>query len=574
MSRSFGGAFPARDSNSPSGNPLKASPYHSQLVNGTRGMVAAENLYCSDIGADILRVGGSAVDAAIASTLCIGVVHSFSSGIGGGGFLLVRNGTNQSELIDFREVAPARATSTMYEKNITLAQVGGLAVAVPGEIRGFEAAHRKYGKLSWAELFQPSIQLARDGFVVDKMLAKALKFAEDLVLRDPGFRESFTVPLTRTAEHRSTLPPVRVAQEGDIIRRTRLAATLERIASEGPDVFYLGDMATHMAETAQARGGIVTRQDFADYRAILRPSLHSEYRGYHVHTAPPPTSGSILAMILNTLEGFPLEEDCASYRWVNYHRFVESLKFAYAQRTVLADPAFIPLDKHTIKMLDKGFAAQVRANISDTRTFPVPYYNPTYDVDDPHGTTHLSVLDHHGQAVALTSTVNLVFGAQVMDPETGIILNCEMDDFSTQNKTNAFGYSPSPNNRIKPGKRPLSSAVPVILERDGQVRLVAGASGGSRIISSVAQVLMNAMDFRMPLNEAVDFSRLHEQLMPDEIRIEEGFEEEFQKYLENKGHNLTLVHFYESAVQVVSRSSDGVYYGAADDRKKGLAAAV
>ncbi|RKP35006.1 gamma-glutamyltranspeptidase [Dimargaris cristalligena] len=542
-------------------------------------MVSAEHPTCSAIGADILRANGSAVDATIASALCIGVVHNFSSGIGGGGFVLVRNSTDQASLIDFREEAPAAATTDMYKDDIALAQVGGLAVAIPGEIRGFEAAHRQYGRLPWSELFAPAVRLARDGFVVDEILGLILELKKDRILNDPGFRESYTV-LERsitTVHHPGDgngdddPPAIRVARKGDTIFRKRLADTLEAVATHGADIFYKGPLAESMARAAQAAGGIITAADFAQYEAQTREVLRSTYHGHTVVTSPPPTSGSILILLLNILEGLPFSEEGNTP--LNYHRLIEAFKYAYAQRTVLGDPAFVALTNHTAKMLNSSYAEQLRRNISDAQTFPPMHYNPTYDVQEPHGTTHISVVDKYGQAASMTTTVNLVFGSEVMDPYSGVILNNEMDDFSTQNKSNAFGYFPSPNNKILPGKRPLSSSVPVILEKDGKVTFVAGASGGSRIISAVVQVMINALQFDMPLAKAVDHSRLHHQLMPNEIRVEQGNDPELVKYLENKGHQTVPYRMFESSVQAIYAFPNGTLLGVSDNRKRGLAEA-
>ncbi|KAJ1982111.1 hypothetical protein H4R35_000430 [Dimargaris xerosporica] len=542
------------------------SPYKSTLAQGSRGMVSSEHPICSQIGADILQQNGSAVDACIASALCIGTVHSFSSGIGGGGFMLVRNATDQSELIDFREQAPSAATADMYLKDITLAQVGGLAVAVPGEIRGMEAAHRKYGTLPWAALFRPSIDLARQGFIADKTLEMVVQFVGEMVWREPEFRRVFTVwDVERRVQ--------RLVRSGDRVVRPRYADTLETIARNGPDAFYHGSIARAMVNAARARGGIITEQDFAAYRVEHRDTLASTYRNSRVITAPPPTSGPILALVLNILEGYALPQE--GNRALNYHRLIEAFKFGYARRTILADPKFVDIDAHVREFLTKPFAAAIRANISDTHTYDVGYYDPDFDIQEPHGTTHISVLDAStGQAVSMTSTVNLAFGAQIMDPVTGVVLNDEMDDFSTHNKSNAFGLRPSPNNKVVAGKRPLSSSVPVILERDGAVQLVAGASGGSRIISAVVQTILNALDYSMDLNQAVDYSRLHHQLLPNEVRVEDGFPAIVLQDLQAKGHQLTPVPRYESCVQAVYNTFNGTLHGVSDDRKHGLAVGV
>ncbi|KAJ1939623.1 hypothetical protein GGF37_004320, partial [Kickxella alabastrina] len=416
---------------------------HSTLITAKHGAVATDEPRCSAIGVDVLRDGGNAVDAAVASTLCIGVLQAHSSGIGGGGFMLIRHpgGKKPPVLIDFRETAGSAATEDMFISDITLAQIGGLAIGVPGEIAGLHSAHSRFGRLPWHRLFEPSIKLAKDGYPLSTIVYGQLKRMEQHILNSPGFNTTYT------DGNGHLLNP------GDTVRRPQLADTLEEIATHGAKAFYSGRIADSIVRTVQENGGILTAQDLAGYQTTDRQPIETFYHGRRVITGSPPTSGSILLNMLNIVEGYSLSMDGMTA--VNYHRIVEAMKFGAAQRTTLGDPSFVNIEAKVGKQISKYFASEIRANISDTRTFGVDHYDPKYDILINHGTTHLSVLDEDDMAVALTSTVNLEFGSRVMDPITGIILNDQMDDFSTTNQTNGFGLRPSPYNKIVPGKRPL-----------------------------------------------------------------------------------------------------------------------
>ncbi|KAJ2866207.1 hypothetical protein FB639_005040, partial [Coemansia asiatica] len=414
----------------------KGAMQRSTLIKAKHGAVATDEPHCSTIGVDVLREGGNAVDAAVASTLCIGLLQAHSSGIGGGGFMLVRpsDASEPPVLFDFRETAGSTAAEDMFANNITLAQVGGLSVGVPGEIAGLYRAHSRFGKLPWRRLFEPTIKIAREGYALSQLVHSQLKLIEKHVLSSAGFNTTYT------DGHGNLLNP------GDIVRRPELADTLEEVATHGASAFYSGRIADSLVRTVQENGGILTKQDFANYQAVERKPLETFYHGQRVITGSPPTSGSILLNMLNIVEGYPLALEGQSA--VNYHRIVEAMKFGAALRTTLGDPSFVDVSANVSKHTSKQFASEIRANISDTQTFGYKHYSPDYDILNNHGTTHLSVLDSSDMAVAVTSTINLEFGSRIMDPKTGIILNDEMDDFSTTNKPNGFGLRPSPNNKI------------------------------------------------------------------------------------------------------------------------------
>ncbi|KAF9207447.1 hypothetical protein BGZ49_000400 [Haplosporangium sp. Z 27] len=530
------------------------------LIKAKNGAVATEEIHCSEIGVQVLKDGGNAVDAAVASCLCIGTVNMFSAGIGGGGFMTIRLPNGTVEVIDFRETAPAGANPNMYRKDPLLAQKGGLSVAVPGEIRGLGLAHSRYGKLPWERLFAPSVKLAREGWAIGPELAKRLQVYKTMMETEPDWASTFA-------------PNGTVLREGQKIQRKSLADTLETIGKEGVDAFYTGPIAQSMVDHIKANGGILDMNDMKSYKPLIKKPMIGYYQGRKIYTSPAPTSGPVLISILNILERYDLGRFKANAN-VEAHRLVEAMKFGYAQRTELGDPDFTDLESKIQNILSKDTAGLIRANISDSRTFPVEYYNPQWGPIDNHGTTHMSTVDRDNMAVALTSTVNLVFGSKLLDPKTGIILNDEMDDFSIPGTPNAFGLQPSPYNYPQPGKRPLSSCVPTIIERDGQFELALGGSGGSRILTSVLQVILNIYNHEYNAMEAIEAPRIHHQLMPNFVDIESGYSSAEIDFLATRGHNVTVsdILMAKAEVQAVMRDLDGVFYAASDSRKHGVAA--
>ncbi|OLY84814.1 Gamma-glutamyltranspeptidase 1 [Smittium mucronatum] len=532
---------------------------NSKQALGKNGAVATDESRCSQIGIDALKDGGSAVDAAIASALCVGLLNSFSAGIGGGGFMLVRKPNGDSDVIDFREVAPASSNKDMFIKNITLAQLGGLSIAVPGEIRGFELAHKRYGKLKWSRLFEPTIKLARDGYKIGKMLAIHLKSQQKSLALSEGFRQIFFDSNGN------------VLKEGDLAKRVNFSNTLQRISEEGSAAFYNSEITSSMVNTIRQNNGILTQKDFNLYSPILRKPLTITYNKRKVITCPPPTSGSILASILNVLEGYNLKGD--DNRPLNIHRIVESFKFGYAQRSSLGDPAFVDVSKVVSNNMDKDFASEVREKITDDKTHGFKYYEPEHDIDVDHGTTHLSVLDKDDMAVSLTSSINLLFGSRVIDINSGVIFNDHMDDFSTPKLKNAFGLYPSPNNYISPGKRPLSTASAVVIENENGVEFVLGASGGSRILTSTTQVFLNMVEFNKTLKEAIDSPRLHHQLLPEVLLVEPFYPKNIVNELKERKHKIGPMNQGTSVVQGVRKLQDGTFNAVSDGRKFGGPAA-
>ncbi|CAM0141350.1 hypothetical protein VKS41_003946 [Umbelopsis sp. WA50703] len=540
-------------------NASSESPVTGGLVKGKYGAVAVEAEQCSNVGIDVLKKGGNAVDSAIASALCIGVIDSFATGIGGGGFMLIRAPNGTYDFIDFREAAPAAAHRDMYIKDPSKAQVGGLAVGVPGEIRGFQLAHEKYGKLSWAELFAPAIDISRNGFNTTRLLAQRLESAATWILQDPEFAKVFA-------------PNGKLAIEGELIKRPNLADTLEIIANEGPDAFYEGVIAASIVNATVANGGILTLDDMKNYQAVSRPTISTYYHGRKVVTGGTPTSGHVLISALNILERFNLK--LLGEVGVNVHRLVEALKYGFAFRTELGDPDYVDNADRLEEIISKDWASLVRHNISDDHTHEPNYYNPKFDNAEAHGTMHLSVVDEDDGAVALTSTVNLLFGARFMDPLTGVILNDEMDDFSIPGIPNAFGLQPSFYNYVAPGKRPLSSCTPTIIERDSKFELAVGASGGSMIVTATLNVILDVVDYGKNIYDAIVSPRLHHQLMPNSAIVENDYPGDKITALTSRGHDVVVLpkNMKITAVQGVMRGPDGAVYGASDVRKYGQAA--
>ncbi|PPQ67291.1 hypothetical protein CVT25_005875 [Psilocybe cyanescens] len=531
------------------------------LIQAHHGAVASENKRCSDIGVDILKDGGNAVDAAIAATFCIGVVNMFSSGIGGGGFMTVRippnNTSSNSKVftIDFRETAPVLSNSSMYVSNPNSSRYGGLAVGVPGEVRGLEEAHQRWGTMPWQSLIKPSISLA-EGWEVDKELGRRLPWFSDLMLNNPDWSSIFA-------------PQGRLLKEGEIIRRTNLSRTLKKISEEGANAFYTGSIADSIVRKARLEGGIISHSDLEHYTIKVDHALEGTYRDKKVYTSHAPTSGPVLLHMLNLIEKYEMSDRDG----LNVHRLLEVIKFGFAARTKVCDPRFINSTSRIDEISTKSYADTIFRNITDDRTHLPEYYNPEFDIKIDHGTSHTSVVDKNGMAVALTSTVNQVFGSRVLDPETGIILNDEMDDFSTPGRSNGFGLWPSPYNYPEPGKRPLSSTVPTILEHaDGSFYLAVGGSGGSKIFSSVFQVILN-LGWGLDISQAIEFGRLHDQLYPLFVEADDVYPLDILRDLVQRGHNVTVadVNRVAAVIQAVLHDKNGIS-AASDSRKNGIAA--
>ena len=505
-------------------------------VGAEHGMVVSAHRLASHAGVDVLKKGGNAVDAAIAVAYVLAVTFPEAGNLGGGGFMTIRFHDGRTGFIDFRETAPHAATATMYldaqgQVIPLLSTRGYRAVGIPGTVAGLELARSRYGSVPRPQLMAAAIRLAKGGFLLDQGDADMLNEGADDFRKDPP---SAAIFLNRG----------RSWQAGDWLVQSDLARSLRLIAQGGADAFYKGAIAARIVDASNRNGGIMTAADFAAYRARELAPLECDYRGFHIISAPPPSSGGVvLCETLNILEAWPIGA-LGFHSAQGVHYTVEALRRAYHDRNLkLGDPAFVHND--VAQLIDKAYAASLRAGISDTAATPSASLTGSDFGHEGSSTTHLSIVDKDGNAVALTYTLNDWFGARVTPDGTGILLNDEMDDFSAKpGAPNIYGLVEGPNNAIAPGKRPLSSMSPTIVTRDGKLFMVVGTPGGSRIPTGVLQVMMNVIDYRMHLQEAVDAPRIHHQWLPDVIHYERNaLSADTINRLKAKGHTLSEIAY-------------------------------
>jgi gamma-glutamyltranspeptidase/glutathione hydrolase len=488
------------------------SAHAREPVYARKGMVVAQEGLATDVGVAVLKSGGNAVDAAVAVGFALAVTHPYAGNLGGGGFILIRLADGRTTFIDFREAAPAAASHDMYldaQGKPTLDSVNGWrSVGVPGTVRGLELANKKYGHMKWPDLIQPAIGLASKGFPVTHWQMESWKHFANRLGTDPESKRIF-------------LKNGRLYDWQENFRQPELARTLERIARQGSKGFYEGETARLIADAMARHVGLVTLTDLRNYQAVERVPLEGEYKGYRVITSPPPSSGGVgllqmLAMLADT--GY---EKSGAGSAQSYHYLASVMQRFYADRnTYLGDPAVVK--NPVAALLDPSYVASRRATIDPRHATPSDQINP--GLPSPAAgtdTTHFSIVDEAGNAVALTYTLNNAYGSGVTVPGAGFLLNDEMDDFSVKpGSPNMFGLVQGENNAIAAGKRPLSSMTPTIVLKDGKPFLVLGAPGGSLIITAVLQVIVNVIDFGMNVQNAVDFPRIHHQWKPD--RLEPG----------------------------------------------------
>jgi gamma-glutamyltranspeptidase/glutathione hydrolase len=521
------------------------------------GVVASDHPLADKAGMAMLARGGNAVDAAVATAFALAVVDPASSGIGGGGFAVLYDArTRRAHALDFRETAPAAARPELYVRNgkpdPSLSVNGALAVAVPGEVAGLLELLEKFGTLTLEEVMAPAIRYASDGFAVDATLRYAIERQQAAMRAFPDLARVF-------------MPEQRVPALGESIRQPELGETLKTIAGHGAGVFYRGRIGEAVVETVQKHGGVLTLADLGNYKPVWRQPLVGAYRRRTVLTMPPPSSGGVaLLQSLNVLEGHRLRDlrhNSATY----LHLIAETMKHAFADRAqYLGDPDFVEVP--TRLLVSKEYAAWIRGRISAAQTYPPKHYGLVNFTAERGGTTHFSVLDRFGNAVACTITVNTRFGSKLLDPVTGIVLNNEMDDFAIHPAGNVYGLMGNEANSVKPGKRPLSSMSPAILLKGGRAEVIAGGAGGPRIISATLQAILNVVDFGMTAREAVNAPRVHHQWLPDRLDVESGIAAETKTSLERRGHALrerTVI----GVVQAVVAGRNG-NAGAADPRKE------
>ncbi|KAI2702137.1 transcriptional regulator family: Fungal Specific TF [Penicillium roqueforti] len=546
--------FSERDTNAGHGS-------HGKIGPGKLGAVASESSICSRHGSDILEKGGNAADALVATQFCIGVVGMYHSGIGGGGFMLVRSAKGDYEFIDFRETAPAAAFEDMYKGNEDASIYGGLASGVPGEVRGLEHLHKKYGSLPWSTVVQPAIHTARHGFPVTedlvKYMASAVGTGEDFLTKNPTWAIDFAPNGTRLGL-------------GDTITRRRYADTLETIARRGADALYSGPIAETMINALQSENGTMTLEDLKNYTVAIRDISQINYRGYKITSTSAPSSGSIamsILKILGTYKDFFTTEQSVN---LSTHRLDEAMRFGYGERSNFGDPLFVDgMAKYEKEILEQSTIDDIRSKISDVRTQNVSVYDPAglESLDTP-GTSHIAVADHTGLAISVITTINLLFGSHIMVPETGIIMNNEMNDFSIPGSSNSFGYIPSVSNYVRPGKRPLSSITPAIVERpNGKLFLIAGSAGGSRIITATVQNIIHSIDQGLSAAKALAKPRLHDQLIPNQVSFEYTYDNATVASMKARGHNVTWVAPGQSTAQLIRVLPNGTF-DAADRSSK------
>jgi gamma-glutamyltranspeptidase/glutathione hydrolase len=547
----------------------------AQPATGARGMVVASQLDAAQAGLAMLETGGNAVDAAVATAFALSVSQPFSAGVGGGMFALIRLADGEIVAVDARETAPAAADRDMYvrpgvDRRASLA--GGLAVATPGFVRGMALMLERYGTLPLATTLEPAIRLADEGFPIGPYHARMLERMRQMGM-PKFFPETGWIQFPRPGES---------AREGWKLVQKDKAATLRKLAAEGPDIFYTGQVAAQIVAAVKEHGGVLTAEDLAGYRPKLREPVRGEYRGLEIVSFPPPSSGgAVLVEILNVLEGFELGR-MGPAEPAGAHRVVESMKLAFADRaTWFGDPDFVNVP--VAKLTSKKYAAGLRARIeppfwkkgvtpwSGDRAIEVE--SPGLEQNDS-GTTHLSTSDAAGNAVALTMTINTPFGSGITVPGTGIVLNNEMDDFSkAPGQPNVYGLVDERGaNAIAPKKRPLSSMTPTVLLKDGQVFMVTGSPGGPRIITTTLHTILNVVDYGMDVQEAVAAPRFHHQWLPNKVFAEPRVSDAVVAGLRERGHEVEVSErTWSSAQSIVIDPETGLHLGGSDPRGDGAA---
>jgi gamma-glutamyltranspeptidase/glutathione hydrolase len=545
-------------------------------VVGRNGMVVSVDRFASQVGIDILKKGGNAVDAAVAVGFALAVTFPAAGNIGGGGFMIIRfPETGESVAVDFREMAPGLATPTMYldeEGKIERSKsvVGHLAVGIPGTVMGFDLALKTYGCLSWKEVIEPAIRLAGEGFALTEGRASSFN---SLKRRTNSNR--------RTEEIKSNAEFIKVFskpdgtdfEEGDLFVQKDLAESLYQIAEEGPETFYQGKIADLIARDMEKHGGLITKEDLASYKAHIRKPLLGNYRGFEIISMPSPSSGGIVLIeMLNILEGFELET-MKRYAPQTLHLIAEAMKLACLDRARhLGDGDFVALPVE--KLTSKDYAESVRKKIRLEKAVPSEELGKDIlTLEKGNDTTHYSVIDSNGLAVATTYTLNNGFGAKVVAEGTGILLNDEMDDFNSKpGYTNDRGSIGTEANLIKPYKRMLSSMTPTIVVKDGKTFMITGSPGGRTIINTVLNIIINVIDFDMNIQDAVAAARMDHEWMPDSLRIEEFImTKRLEKRLESMGHSLRKISRQGDAHSIFIDPISGLYVGAADKRSNGSA---
>ncbi|CEF67969.1 Gamma-glutamyltranspeptidase family-containing protein [Strongyloides ratti] len=548
--------------------PLWLKPSISPYDKFRNAAVVSENLLCSEIGRNIMFEGGNSIDAAVAIQICIGVTNFHSSGIGGGFFMVFyEQKTKKCITINAREAAPLQSSKTMYINETENSLIGWKSIGVPGEIHGLWTAYKKYGskKVSWSKLLEPSINLAYNGFPISQSLETFIEIRSKQLENFPELKEYLTNPITK-----------QYYKDGDIMKRPSLAKTLQELAySNDPTyLFYKGKIGRIISRDITQNGGYITLQDLSEYFSIVDddPILVDSLGNNLTMCGCKPPSGFIVTQSIISIinEKYKRKKKIDIDNPKLWHRIIETQKFAYAQRTKLGDMNFVETAEFIMNyMKSDKFIKKVLNDLPEKAQNLKYYTNDLYFDPLDNGTSHLSVIDNEGNAVSLTSTINREFGSLCLSKELGIVWNDQMDDFSSPNYSNSFGYPPSPSNFILPKKRPMSSMSPMIIYNNftGKVRLVIGASGGSYIISSVAQTTIRNLIFNQTIKEAVDAPRFHNQFIPSKTKVEYGVPDSITTILQVKNHQtLMKIPKLKNHVAALEKTEDGFIYGATDPR--------
>ncbi len=540
-----------------------ATLYAREPVLARHAMVVAQEPHATDVGIAVLKAGGNAVDAAVAVGFALAVTYPFAGNIGGGGFMLIRMADGRTTFVDFRERAPSAATRNMYldasGKPTRDSIIGWRASGVPGSVRGFEYAHRKFGQKSWAEVMNPAIELASKGFPFSYRMAQSLDANGRTAKLMAEYPDSKRIFLGHAIDDNFVQP--------------ELAATLKRIQDRGANEFYEGETAQKLADAMKANGGLITLDDLRNYKPEERKPLTGSYHGYDIITSPPPSSGGLgLLQMLAMLDGTGYEKSGAGSA-AAIHYVAECERRYFADRSeFMGDPDFY---KNPIKqLLDPAYIASRRASIDPKHaTSSDEIKHGDIKVHESTETTHYSIVDADGNAVAVTYTLNAGYGNGITAPGLGFLLNDEMDDFAAKpGEANMFGLVQGESNAIQPGKRPLSSMMPTIALKDGKLAMVLGAPGGSRIITAVTEVFLNIVDFHMSAQDANDWPRFHHQWRPDRLEVQPGISPDTVAILKQMGHNIDFAKPLEGAKVEAVVVENGWLAGALDGRGSGKAA--
>ena len=537
-------------------------------VLGASGMVAAQNRLAAETGAQILADGGNAVDAAVATGFSLAVTLPRAGNLGGGGFMLIHDAANDENIaIDYREMAPQKATRDMYldangDVDTNRSRFSHLAAGVPGSVSGLYTAHKKFGRLPWKKLLQPAIRQAREGIVVSYDLAAYLRARKAYLCRNEAACAYFYKDGGALYE------------AGDLFVQTDLATTLELIAEQGSDAFYKGKIAALIAAEMKRGGGLVDAASLAAYKPAIRKAATGSYRGFEIVTMPPPSSGGIhVIQMLNIMEHFSVTEMGAGSA-DSVHLLAEVARLAFADRSeYLGDPDYydVPAQWLTSKKYGAQLAATIDMQKARDSNDVLPGVEPIYESED---TTHFSIMDSDGNVVANTTTLNFSFGSGIAVPGAGFLLNNEMDDFSAKpGVMNAFGMLGGDANAVAAGKRPLSSMTPTIVFADGKPWFATGSPGGSRIITVVLQMVVNVIDYNMNIAEAANAPRMHHQWYPDVLTLEPGFSPDTIRILQQRGHDVQNSRTSSGSTQTVAWRN-GIFRGASDTRRPGAGSAA